>query len=94
MDINLDKFDKSAVAILKHLAAEFPTGKRIDFKSLFTTTPSDDEFDTHRGAITLLRDRKLIVETKSAKFTLSNEGLTMFGIPDIKSHLQTKVNEQ
>lgn len=94
MDVNLEKFDKTAVAALKHLAAAFPTGKRIDFKSLFATEPSDEEKDTHRGAITVLRDKNLIVETKSAKFTLSNEGLTLFGMSDIKAHLATQINAQ
>lgn len=93
MNINLEKFDLSALVILKLLADSFPMPVQIGFNELFPADQDDmAKRETHIGAIAFLRHENFIAHEASStsSFIITRHGLALFG-EDIFQHLKIKL---
>ncbi len=94
MSIDLEKFEKPAVAILNHLASKFPVQQEIHFVDIFPDVDGTaEEQGEHTGAIALLMQEGYIFNSPkgSAAFALTAEGADLFKV-SLKKSLKRKIS--
>lgn len=95
MSINFANFDQSAIAILKRLAANFPTPTEIGFNDIFAEEEASvEKRATHIGTLAFLRHEDLISHEvgSASSFILTGRGLALFDENAIE-HLKMLLNE-